>query len=391
MPSNFRLHCFIYRLLSEAEHFQKQFIPASRDQWQKFVSNLDFSQVGGEVKVQWRYPKAGIATYSLKGLELYVRGDSTQSMLRQQERGLVEKEDAIRDNNQDYFRSILVDLVGKAEMALQSEGSAEVNRLDVEAQFHDEWANITDVSTIDVRKMNEACTAPEMRFITSRLGNLSGKRLLDVGCGLGEASVYFALQGAHVTAVDLSEGMLRAANTLAAKNGVAIRTHRAASEHLGLVPTDRFDIIYAGNLLHHVDIEQTVKRLRSHLAPGGILLTWDPLAYNPAINIYRWLAKDVRTPDEHPLTLRDIRMIQKSFGRVETHYFWLTALIIFFIMAVVQRRNPNQERFWKVVVEEGDQWKWLYQPLEKLDRLLLALFPPLRMLCWNVVILASES
>lgn len=391
MPSNFRLHCFVYRLLSEAEHFERQFNPASKDQWRKFVSSLEFLQVRGEVEVRWRYPKVGIATYSLKGLELYVRGDSIQSVLRQHERGLVEKEDAIRDNNQGYFCSILVDLVSKAELAFQAEGSAEMKRLDVEAQFHDEWANITDVSSIDVRRMNEVCTAPEMRFITRRLGNLSGKRLLDVGCGLGEASVYFALQGAQVTAVDLSEGMLRAANMLAAKYGVAIRTHRAASEHLGLAPTEKFDVIYAGNLLHHVDIEQTVNRLRCHLAPGGILLTWDPLAYNPAINIYRLLAKEVRTPDEHPLTLRDIRMIRKNFGRVETRYFWLTTLVIFVIMAVVQRRNPNQQRFWKVVVDEGDEWKWLYQPLEKLDRLLLTLCPPLRLLCWNVVILASES
>jgi len=43
------------------------------------------------------------------------------------------------------------------------------------------------------------------------------------------------------------------------------------------------------------------------------------------------------------------------------------------------------------VVQEGDKWRWLYSPLEKFDRLLLLLFPPLRLLCWNVVIVASNS
>jgi len=54
-------------------------------------------------------------------------------------------------------------------------------------------------------------------------------------------------------------------------------------------------------------------------------------------------------------------------------------------MAVVQRRNPNEERYWKKIVGEADQWAWLYHPLELLDKLLL-LIPLLRPLCWNVVI-----
>ena len=34
------------------------------------------------------------------------------------------------------------------------------------------------------------------------------KTLLDVGCGLGEASVYFAMEGACVTSLDISKSML---------------------------------------------------------------------------------------------------------------------------------------------------------------------------------------
>ena len=151
------------------------------------------------------------------------------------------------------------------------------------------------------------------------------------------------------------------------------------------LPNDaKFDIIYAGNLLHHVNIEETITRIKPHLASGGLFVTWDPLAYNPAINVYRSMATNVRTPDEHPLKWSDIKLFHKHFEKVETRYFWFTTLIIFVIMALAQRRNPNKERFWKVVVQEGRRWQWLYLPLEKLDRLLLAAFPPLRLLCWNV-------
>ena len=77
---------------------------------------------------------------------------------------------------------------------------------------------------------NEACTAPEMRWLFSRLGDLTGKRVLDVGCGIGEASVYFAVKGAVVTATDLSTGMLAVTQRLAERHGVKLRTHQANAE-----------------------------------------------------------------------------------------------------------------------------------------------------------------
>jgi SAM-dependent methyltransferase len=198
------------------------------------------------------------------------------------------------------------------------------------------------------------------------------------------------MQGADVTSSDLSQGMLDATSRLATKNGVSIRQHLASAEDMRLPADARFDVIYAGNLLHHVDIDATLRRIRPHLADGGVLVTWDPLAYNPAINVYRTMATDVRTPDEHPLTWGDIRSFRQHFSHVETRYFWFTTLVIFVIMALAQRRDPNKERFWKVILREGPKWAWLYRPLEALDRGLLFLIPPLRLLCWNVVIVARK-
>lgn len=263
-------------------------------------------------------------------------------------------------------------------------------RLQREEAFHDEWAGTEDVARIDVVAVNEACTSPEMRYIVEALGDLQGRCLLDVGCGLGEASVYFALKGADVTALDLSQGMLDSATRLAMGHGVTIRTHKAAAESLGLDATQRFDVIYCGNLLHHVDIAQTLRLVKPHLRPGGVFVSWDPLAYNPAINVYRRMATKVRTPDEHPLRRKDIRIFEAEFGRVSTRFFWLTTLCIFVAMVLVQRRNPNSERLWKSVVKESSTWAPLFRPLSRVDDVLLRVFPPLRWLCWNVVVLARD-
>ena len=59
-------------------------------------------------------------------------------------------------------------------------------------------------------------------------------------------------------------------------------------------------------------------------------------------------------------------------------------------MALIQRRNPNKERFWKVIIHEGNKWAWLYNPLKILDNLILFFLPPLRLLCWNIVLIGTR-
>lgn len=390
MPKKIKFESFKYRFLIEAgqRHFAAPTGSALR--WSDFVASLDFAYEAGDFRVSWALPQPGSHVFESGGAQFYLRGDSENNAKKQTESGLLGKEDPIKIQNQVYFDQVVGQVAQAAGFGPATSSANPVDRLAVERDFHDAWAESEQVELIDVRGSNEVCTAPEMRYITRRLGNLKGKRLLDVGCGLGEASVYFAMQGADVTSSDLSQGMLDAATRLAQANGVMVRQHLASAEDMCLSADQTFDVIYAGNLLHHVDIEATLSRIRPHLADGGVLVTWDPLAYNPAINVYRGMAMEVRTPDEHPLTLKDIRSFKKYFGHVETRYFWFTTLIIFVIMALAQRRDPNKERFWKVILKEGPKWAWLYHPLAFVDRVLLAVLPPLRLLCWNVVVVARK-
>ena len=104
----------------------------------------------------------------------------------------------------------------------------------MEEEFQDQWTDIVDYRVIDVQWVNEECTAPEMRYIGQRLMPIEGRTLLDVGCGLGEASVYFAKRGAKVTVTDLSEGMLPVASALANHNKTTIETCKSSAESVDL-------------------------------------------------------------------------------------------------------------------------------------------------------------
>ena len=143
----------------------------------------------------------------------------------------------------------------------------------------------------------------ENRFILSRMGELKGKRLLDIGAGLGESSVYFALQGAQVTMTDISPGMVQTGRELARKYGVEIEGIVSQAEDLG-VSAETYDFVYIANTIHHVrDRDALFQKIHRALKPGGRFFSYDPVAYNPAINVYRRMATEVRTEDESPLTL----------------------------------------------------------------------------------------
>lgn len=395
MPKKILFESAVHQFLSVARDLaetQRISSPEFYNRWSQFILSMSFAYPKpGVVEVRWKHPTEGSSSFVLDQVELYKRGDSEQFVREQRNSNLLFSEDGIQRKNQQFFLATVTRIAGEAGFVVPMHPVDEMDRrLHDEEYFHDDWASAEDVLNIDVRRMNEACTAPEMRYIRHALGNLKGKSLLDVGCGLGEASVYFALEGAEVTATDLAQKMLDAASQLAEKNGVHIHVHKSAAENLMLPPSHQFDIIYAGNLLHHVDIESTFLALIPYMKPDGVFISWDPVAYNPIINIYRKRATLVRTADEHPLRLRDIQLFRKHFGIVHTRWFWLTTLVIFMIMAVMQRRDPNKERFWKKVVEEADRWEWLYKPLEALDRVLMALVPFLRPLCWNVVVVARQ-
>jgi SAM-dependent methyltransferase len=407
MPKKILYESAVHQFLWAGRRLQERLRPHSNEQAKRLAGWLRTLRIenpgSGHLRVAWLEPRPGERLVDLKPAKFYTRGDTQTHTRLQADQGLIGGEDRVMGANQAFFDGELRAMLASAQLFDEATlargfGLAGGNgagpahdeaRKAAEEAFHDEWAASEDVTKIDVRRRNEACTAPEMRHLRRALGDLRGKELLDIGCGLGEASVYFALEGAQVTATDVSPGMCDLTRRLAEAHHVKLETHVSAAEDLRL-GRRQFDIIYTGNTLHHVDLEETMDRLLPHLRPDGIFVSWDPVAYNPLINVYRRMATEVRTPDEHPLRLRDVRAITRRFGSAEVHWFWFSTLAIFVWMYAAQRRSPNRERFWKTVIDEADRWEPVHRPLERLDAFLLKWIPFLRPLCWNVVIVGRS-
>lgn len=255
-----------------------------------------------------------------------------------------------------------------------------------EAKFHDQWSNLVETEKIDVIKYFAAEASSDYRLAMSLLGDLKKKKILDLGCGLGETSVFFALQNTKVIASDISPGMLASVQKLAKKYGVhpKIKLLEAPAEKIPL-DNESVDLVFGGNVLHHVDIHKTSKEVRRVLKKGGKAVFIEPLGYNPVIRVYRHLAGDVRTKMERPFTFKDIHVLGKNFRSVRHVEKQLLTTLIFVWFFLGERSNPKKIRYWKKIIDEGEKYEKAFRTLEKLDSFILKT-PFLNRLCWNTVI-----
>lgn len=259
-----------------------------------------------------------------------------------------------------------------------------------EIEFHNGWADDTAVEDILVSESFESPLALENRFALELMGDLKGKKLLDLGTGLGETAVYFALQGAEVIATDISPHMIALAKQLAAHHHTEIEGFVCPAENLTL-PDNYIDICYTANVLHHVaDRKRTLREIYRVLKPNGLVISWDPLAYNPIINVYRHMADKVRTKDEQPVKFDLVREYQEVFENVGHYEFWLAGLLIFIKYFLVDRIHPNQDRYWKRILRENQATLTWLKPLLALDKVLLR-WPPLNYLAWTILVAARKG
>jgi SAM-dependent methyltransferase len=96
-----------------------------------------------------------------------------------------------------------------------------------------------------------------------------GKRVLEIGCGLGTDTVNFARAGAQVTAIDLSDRSAALARQRLEVYGLGDRVtiHVGNAEELpSILPPQTFDLVYSFGVIHHSpNPRRIVEHLRQYM------------------------------------------------------------------------------------------------------------------------------
>lgn len=231
--------------------------------------------------------------------------------------------------------------------------------------------------------------ALDNRFVIRLLGDIRGKNILDLGCGIGEQAVYFGKRGAKVAAVDISDGLLEIARLLVDRERIGdyVSVKNMTVEDLRYGDSC-FDIIYGREVLHHVEIVKSIREVKRVLKPQGLVVFIEPLGGNPVVWLYRKIAGRFRTSSEKPLSKSDFKTISLEFPDMKQENFYLFSLVVFGVYYIYRRfiNKKGDLYYWMKDIEKGKAMRKIFIFFQYIDKVALKIFPPIGSFCWITVI-----
>ena len=201
-------------------------------------------------------------------------------------------------------------------------------------------------------------TTHPLEYTYHLLGDVKGKTILDYGCGDGSNTVMLSRRGAKVIGVDLSPELLRLAKQRVAANRCNEAMLVLGSAHALPLRDESVDIVFGIGILHHLDLETASREVLRVLNRGGRGIFKEPVRNSKIMaRMSRLLPTRADVSQfEGPLTDQQIRNFTASCKyRGRTFHLLLSRLTTRF---PVMRSS-------------------LLTPCEKIDDLLLRLFPSL--------------
>lgn len=153
-----------------------------------------------------------------------------------------------------------------------------------------------------------------------------GRRVLDIGCGTGGASLACAAEGAHVTGIDINAGMLEIARGKPVPpQGRVDWLELGSAEIEDHFPAESFDAVVACLVFSELSLDERLYALstsRSRLRPGGdIVIADETLPHSPTSRVWQRLRNWPRRTVTYLLTQASTHPVQELAATLQTAGF----------------------------------------------------------------------
>lgn len=152
------------------------------------------------------------------------------------------------------------------------------------------------------------------------LGNVKGKRILDIGCGTGAISTILAKRGAIVFGIDISSMAIEFAKKRAFINNIEDKvTFKEMSFYESKFPDGYFDLVVGMSALHHAqDKEKLCKELWRVLKRNGRAVFNEPFGNSLSLEKIRQLLpiKGVKGKKDHwkdQIKYKELKIFENYF------------------------------------------------------------------------------
>lgn len=216
--------------------------------------------------------------------------------------------------------------------------------------------------------------APWMPEVMEFAGH-AGKRLLEIGAGMGTDHAQFAKNGAIVTDVDLSSGHLALAKESFALRGLKGNFVHQDAETLPF-DDNTFDVVYSNGVIHHTpNTQQVVDEIFRVLKPGGkaIIMVYAENSVHYWRNLVGWIglsqgkifnhsighimseSVEISENDARPLvkvyTARRLRQMFSRFSNIDVQKCQLTAPEVPAILKFLPLSTAGKLMGWNLVIK----------------------------------------
>jgi ubiquinone/menaquinone biosynthesis C-methylase UbiE len=171
------------------------------------------------------------------------------------------------------------------------------------------------------------------QFMQDRIDeHVPNSTVLDYGCGTGRNALrLLGLRPKKLVGIDISRKGIEEAKKCAGDKA----EFSMMDAHKLEFPDDTFDLVVGRAILHHLDFTIAMQEVKRVLRKGGYAIFAEPLRDNPLNKLYLHMTPQAHTPDELPLSRKQIRWADSLFearehvfcGLVSTAMGMLTSLI----------------------------------------------------------------